>query len=549
MVRTDCARNSGFWVASLCAALISFLVFMGAGNNDFVDLDDLGYIVLNHNIDRLDWSTVVWAFTRFHEANWHPLTMLSLALEKQIWGLDPSVFHYSNILIHACTVFVSCFLFASILKVVFRGYRDDVVNADLSGNLTIFCGAISGALFFGLHPLRVESVVWASERKDVLCLFFIVSALWWYLRFVDQKAARPEIVFYRFSSYLMVALLSGMALMSKPTAVTLPLVLLILDRYPLARLTDRRSFFKLILEKLPLFIMAGATAVVTMFAQREALSWCEQVTFLSRLLVACKALLFYLLKCALPTNLSPFYPHPGEVAGAALKEYLFYAVVVVVISVAVALLSKRHKLWSAFWLYHVVTLLPMLGILQVGGQWAADRYSYLPSLGMSLVWGGAVSLLVCHLKHKGHVVSSLLVVLVVAIQLAAYSMISLRLIPVWRTTETLTSRVIDLAPGQSGAVYYSRALFRQSKGEYAQALEDVDEAMAIVRRKKMTRMYAQLSMTRASLLRQMGRLSEALAATDWAIMMSAGEPNPDMFGFRNELVQQMLRTENGKPPQ
>ena len=264
------------------AALVTFLVFLTVRGNELLELDDLGYIVDNRHIDTLDWQTVVWAFTSFHEANWHPLTMLSLALDRQLWGFDPFGFHLTNILLHSCTVFGACLLFAALLKKI--PFRNGTPAREV-----IIGGSIAAALFFGIHPLRVESVAWASERKDVLCTLFFTAAAWWHLRYAEQRSERPTETAFGFRSWWLVLLLALLALLSKPTAVSLPLVLLIIDWYPLGRICGRNGFLRTVTEKLPLFAMAAGTSVLTVFAQQEPMSIASDLTLASRLLVACKS--------------------------------------------------------------------------------------------------------------------------------------------------------------------------------------------------------------------------------------------------------------------
>ncbi len=522
---------------SVFAALGTFLIFLPAMNNKFVELDDFGYIVDNRHIDTLDWQTVVWAFTQFHEANWHPLTMLSLALDRRIWGLTPSGFHLTNVIIHSCTVFCVCFLFASLLKVAsLNGPSTETWNPC---NLPVTVGSIAGALLFGLHPLRVESVVWASERKDVLCLFFTVAALWCYLRYAEQRSVRPLEHFASFGTYWSVLFMACLALLSKPTAVSLPLVLLIVDWYPLARITDRHSFLGAVKEKVPLFLMTCGAGILTVVAQNYAIIQAPVVGASSRLLVACKALIFYLWKILWPAGLSPIYPHPGNVIESAPLEYLLYASVLATICITATLLGRRLRIWPALWLYYLVTLAPMLGIIQVGGQWIADRYTYLPALGISLLWGGGGAWLVGRLRQKGHAGLAMFLIGVAVCQLVSYAGLTLRTIPYWRNTETIATRVIDIMPRQVGAAYYARAKYRNEKGEYGRALEDVDAAMSIALRRASKSRYAELSMTQSKILRNLGRLPEALAAADWAIQTSVVEPPVEYIEFRNELAQNL----------
>lgn len=546
MRMSDGGKGPVLLIGAVLAALTTFIVFSPSLFHEFIELDDLGYIVENRHIETLGWDTVVWAFTQFHEANWHPLTMLSLALDRQLWGGAPFGFHFTNMIIHSCTVFCSCFLFASLLRTVPFGQA-------ANGNTripewVIVVGSISSALFFGLHPLRVESVVWASERKDVLCLFFMTTAIWLYVRQNSGALPIPRHQRWKTGSFWTVPLISCLALLSKPTAVTLPFLLLIIDWYPLGKVADRGSFIRAVTEKLPLFLFSAISAMVTIVAQHEPISLSSELMLSSRLLIACKALVFYLWKMVWPVKLAPFYPHPGNVIETSSGEYLVYAAVFAVICFSAVLLIKRHRAWSALWLYYLVSLAPMLGIIQVGGQWIADRYTYLPALGISLLWGGGVTLLAGRLYMASQVMPAILVILSMVCQIVLYTVLTTRYIPAWRTTESIATRVIDLTPRQVGAAYYARSKYRYDKGDYDGALQDIDQAMSIALRKGKTDRYATLSMHTANILYKLGRYPEALAAADWALQKSIAAPPENLLELRNELAGKIAgKSRHGLP--
>src|SRR6185369_4473332 len=205
---------------AIFSAMLSFFVFITASDNQFVALDDFVYIVNNRNIATLGWDTAVWSFTSFYEGNWHPLTMLSLALDRAVWGLKPFGYHLTNIAIHSCTVFCSCFLFSQLLRAAHSIRTGSDVGS--CGTVTppgrciglsdraVAVGSIAGALFFGLHPLRVESVVWASERKDVLCLFFMTTSLWMYVRYVIKRKSVSDVPYWRYSEFRYALLLAAL---------------------------------------------------------------------------------------------------------------------------------------------------------------------------------------------------------------------------------------------------------------------------------------------------------------------------------------------------
>ncbi|MDU0460007.1 MAG: tetratricopeptide repeat protein [Geobacteraceae bacterium] len=529
-------------LGALMAVLAALAVFYPATGNDFVDLDDLGYIVANPHIRTFDLQMLADSFTGFFEANWHPLTMISLALDFRLWGMDPFGFHLTSIVIHCCSVFLACFLVADLFREAgcFRsGAGED--NAQLSRNGA--AAAIAAALFFGLHPLRVESVAWVSERKDVLCLFFMISTMWWHIRHARRQLQVPE-ERPRFSgAYWMVQLTACLALLSKPAAVSLPLILLVMDWYPLGRISGRASLVRMVAEKLPLMVMTTGAALLTVAAQQYAISRAPEVAPLSRLLVACKALLFYLWQTLWPVGLAPFYPHPGNVHATESAAYLPYLLLVAVISAMVAWRAAIDRKWAALWLYYLAVLLPVLGIIQVGGQWIADRYTYLPALGVSLLWGGGVFRCAELVRQQGGKTAALAVIAIAMLQLSAYTVQTSRMIQVWRNSETLETREISLFPHQVGAAYYSRAKFRNENGRFAEALADIDEALVIARRKQLPDKFSAIHIARADILRNLGRPAEALEAAESAIRESIGQPPEAYVRLREELA---IQTESPK---
>lgn len=525
-------------LGALMAALAALAVFYPATGNDFVDLDDLGYIVANPHIRTFDLQMLADSFTGFFEANWHPLTMISLALDFRLWGMDPFGFHLTSIVIHCCSVFLACFLFADLFREAgsFRsGAGED--NAQLSRNGE--AAAIAGALFFGLHPLRVESVAWVSERKDVLCLFFMISAMWWHIRHARRQlqapAERPQIS----GAYWMVQLTACLALLSKPAAVSLLPVLLIMDWYPLGRISGRASLVRMVSEKLPLLVMTAGASLLTVAAQQYAITRAPEVAPLSRLLVACKALLFYFWQTLWPVGLAPFYPHPGNVHAKDLSAYLPYLLLVAVISVVVTWRATFDRKWAALWLYYLAVLLPVLGIIQVGGQWIADRYTYLPALGVSLLWGGGLFRCAEQILQRGGKTAAIALITFAMLQLSIYTVQTSRMIQVWRNSETLETREIKLFPHQVGAAYYSRAKYRNEKGRFAEALADIDEALVIARRKQLPDKFSAIHIARADILRNLGRYTEAFWAAESAINESVGTPPEAYVILRDDLAKQV----------
>jgi hypothetical protein len=538
---SDRAMPLWLYSAAALAAVVTFAVFMPSLGNEFVDFDDLGYLPFSSSQERYGLTTLIRAFTEFRGANWHPLTMLSLAIDARLWGDNPYGYHLGNVILHCCSVFLGCILFSKLVQAGLERHETAGTGGSHAADTRlVLTASLVGALLFGIHPLRVESVVWASERKDVLCLLFLISALMFHLRYCRQLGHRAAgSAYWRIPSYWMLLLSGCLAMLSKPLAVSLPLVLLIIDWYPLDRLATAAALRRALIEKIPLFLMAGVCAVMTMIAQQTAMARAPQVDLVSRVLVACRALLFYLWKTLWPTGLSALYPHPGSVSSVAPGEYALYAGAAAAMTIVALAAGRRSRLWPALWLFYLLTLAPMLGLVQVGAQWAADRYSYLPSLGISLILGfGAARLFFRLLQNRARRLAVIVacITLVVILGLAE---LTLRQIRVWRTTETLTSRIIEQIPQHPESPYYTRAKYRNETGAYAGALQDLEMSFSIARRYHQDRKLPELHIAKGNVLSNLGRLPEALEQADLALKLSPDEPPAAYRAFRDFLVGQI----------
>jgi tetratricopeptide (TPR) repeat protein len=340
-------------------------------HNQFIDFDDSSYILKNFQVQSgLTWDTVKWSFTTFREGNWHPLTWLSHALDYQIFHLNPAGHHYTNLLLHAANAVL---LFLLLRQATGLTWPSLVVGA-----------------LFALHPVNVESVAWAAERKNVLSMLFFLLALHAYDRYA--RTGRRYL-------YLLVVICFALGLMAKPQIVTLPFVLLLWDYWPLQRIGARsaaegspaaftpRSFRCLVWEKFPLFILAAADSVVTMLAQRagNAVRTVTEVSLSARLENVFVSYVRYIGKALWPSRLAAMYPRPGN----SLPGWQVVGAVVLLLLISAAVLRWRDRRYLPVgWFWFLGTLVPMIGIITVGEQTMADRYAYLPFIGLfvAAVW-------------------------------------------------------------------------------------------------------------------------------------------------------------------
>ncbi len=340
--------------------VITWLVFGQTVRYDFVNYDDNEYVYANPAITSgLNPHGIIYAFSGTHARNWHPLTTLSHMLDCQLWGVRAGGHHFTNIVLHTIAV-VLLFL----------------VLQQMTG--AIWQSAFVAALF-AIHPLHVESVTWISERKDVLSAVFFMLTLGAYVRYVRS----PSI-----GRYLTMSILFALGLMSKPMLVTVPLVLLLLDYWPLQRFGGRSSIRRLALEKIPLLALSVASGLATLWVQQSSVARTEQLPLIWRVANGLVTYAIYLKQMIWPVGLAVFYPHPGDQL-PVWEIGLAIVLLALVSAAAIALRHKRPYLLTG-WFWYLVMLLPVIGLIQVGSQAHADRYTYLPQIGLYLLLAWAI---------------------------------------------------------------------------------------------------------------------------------------------------------------
>jgi len=375
------ARRWVRWLASSLVALVTIAAFLPTLHNQFVNWDDDVNFLDNPHYRGLGGAHLRWMWTTFHMAHYIPLTWMTLGMDYVLWGMNPVGYHLTSLLLHVTSAVVFFFLARRLLTLALplasgRGHA-----------LTVSAGF--AALVFAIHPLRVESVAWATERRDVLSGLFYLLTLLSYLRACEPGARGRR-------SYWLSVALFACALLSKSMAVSLPVVLLILEVYPLRRLGGSlgwasASARRVYLEKIPFVLLAAAASALAVIAQlsSRAMVSVAHLSALDRLAVSAYGLSFYLWKTVVPLNLSPLYMLPQTVNPAATPFIVSYGGVLAVTAIALALRRRRPGLPAA-WLAYVVVLLPVLGIAQSGPQIAADRYTYLAALGWAILAGAGL---------------------------------------------------------------------------------------------------------------------------------------------------------------
>jgi tetratricopeptide (TPR) repeat protein len=439
------------WVAAAFLAGVALFAFAPALDCGFVNLDDPYYVTSNQNVSPgLSLAGFRWALTATDVGNWHPLTWLSLQLDASLWPkpdgtLDPFGFHLTSVLLHAAN--------AALLFLALRA---------LTG---AFWPSAVVALLFAVHPLRAESVAWVSERKDVLSIFFGLLALWAYADYVKRPSG------WR---YLAMAAALAASLMCKPMLVTFPFLLLVLDWWPLGRVRTLADWRRPAVEKLPLIALVAVSSVVAYKAQSTggAVAALETFSLDVRAENAAVSYVQYLLKTAWPMGLAVYYPHLAQPWSSGLPAWKVggAAVLLVALTAAAVALWRKAPYVLAGWLWYLGTLVPVIGLLQVGDQAYADRYSYFPQVGIliALCWGVA-DLARRKTETAVAVAAAVAVVLVVLTRLQ---------VATWHDSTSLWQHDLRVA-GPSPLAYMNLGVAQGDAGKNAAAIESVRKAIEV----------------------------------------------------------------------
>ena len=449
----------------VCALLVgaTVAVYGQTLRFDFIGYDDPQYVIESAPIRAgLTADGVAWAFRGVHHGNWHPLTTLSYQLDVALHGLRPGGFHLTNVVLHVLNTLL---LFAVLRSMTGAFHRSAAVAA-----------------LFALHPLHVESVAWISERKDVLSTFFGFLAMAAYVAYARRGGP---------GRYLLATLCLALSLMAKPMLVTLPLVFLLLDYWPLARMGPGRGaagtrsgwahLMPLCIEKVPLLALSLAASLVTMMVQRPTPA--EAVPVPLRVANAIVSYVRYVLKTLWPVNLGPLYPHPNLAGGVpwTTGQIGAAAALLAVVTAAMVLIRGRRPYALVGWLWYLGTLVPVIGIVQVGSQAMSDRYTYVPLIGLFIVvvWGsvdlgGACAVSRPRLRTRGPWLAALAGVIVLA-ALAARSWHQGRY---WRGSIVLLRHAVEVAPN-SAIMHTSLGVALDRQGSTDEAIEHYRRALAI----------------------------------------------------------------------
>lgn len=417
-------RSGRLLTVGICIALagLTWVVFGQTLWHDFINYDDPRYVYENTKITSgLSLSGIGWAFTHVHSMNWHPLTTMSHMLDCQFYGLKAGWHHFTNVLLHTIAVIL---LFIALKEMTGALWRSAFVAA-----------------VFAIHPLRVESVAWIAERKDVLSGVFFMLTLLAYVNY----ARLPSL-----GRYLLVALVFACGLMSKPMLVTLPLVLFLLDYWPLDRI--RGHLWNRVWEKIPLLALSLGSCIATLVVQKGAVGWTEELPILERITNAIVSYVLYIWQMLWPVNLAVFYPHPEN----RLPPWVIISSALLLICVTAAAIAvrKQRPYFLTGWFWYLGMLVPVIGLVQVGWQGRADRYTYLPQIGLYVAVAWALADLTAHWRRQRTILGAAATLVIGLLSVSGWVQTSY-----WRDSETLFKHALavttnnDVAENNLGIVF------------------------------------------------------------------------------------------------
>jgi len=482
--RSRNARPMPVVMVACAAGLVCLLVYLRTLGNDFIYTDDPVYVYNNEQIRSLDWELLAAAFTGLFAGDyWMPLTWISFAVDYRFWGLNPAGYHLTNIVLHSLNTGLVVMVTDRLLPCR-RGARDEGNCSTLNGSSQISSGQrllyyvilLLAGLLWGVHPLRVESVAWVAERKDVLNGMFVLASVLAYMCYAKRRERADSCGTGRF--YAAALLLFACSLLAKPSSVVLPAVLLLVDWYPLGRLS-RLNAGRLLLEKLPFVILAAIVTAITIAAKVNygGMQSMAALPFAVRLVLSGNAVFEYIRMTVWPVGIIFFYPLSKPIP----TLFIFKTVAVVLVTLMLAVRARKRPWLAAPWLCFLALLLPVLAFMHNGIDIAlAPRFTYLASIVASIVIAAALVNLAERSAEISRPIGLRAGAMLLVALLTCYGWTTDRLIRTWKDTGTLWTRQIDIMP--LGRAFNARGHYYLLRERYPDAIQDFSTALDIAAR-------------------------------------------------------------------
>jgi tetratricopeptide (TPR) repeat protein len=468
----------------LAIGVLTFFVYYSTLANEFVNWDDSIYVYRNELIKSLDYISYI--FSPQITPHWYPVTILSFALDYQLWELNPFGYHLTNITLHSLNTILVFILIKKLTRLTLHLKHSYI---DAGSERVILAAATITAILFGIHPIHVESVAWISARKDLLSTLFLILSILSYLSYA-RRAGKIRIL-----PYVLSIIFFSVSLLSKPMAVTLPVLLLLLDYLPLARFHSAAACVRTaLIDKLPYLALSISSIVMTIWTHHSvgAINIGLDLNLFERIFFAARSYLFYLYKMLYPLELAPMYSYPSKVAVLSL-EFLIPFMIVLALTAASIRFIKKSPLLPTLWLFYLIMLLPVIGIISFGAQPIADRYTYLPSIVPFLAIALGVGLI---FKKAPGIIQVITLALIIFIS----TLLSLKTTAqsaVWKDSITLWTYELSINPTNSiafnnrGSAYLDSDMTDNAFRDYSEAIKH-DPTIAISYENR-ARLYIKLS--------------------------------------------------------
>ncbi len=527
-MRKSIHKSRAPWITGAALAVITIAVFIQVCAFDFLIYDDYAYVTANQQVKNgLNLKNFVWAFTATQAYNWHPLTWLSLMLDSSFFGPDAGGFHFTNLLFHTANTVLLFILLFKMTKALWP---------------SAFVAAA-----FALHPLHVQSVAWVAERKDVLSTLFWLLTMLFYVRYVERSSA---------GRYVLALFAFALGLMAKPMLVTLPFILLLVDYWPLKR---KCSLRRLLFEKLPFVFLAVVSSVITFVVQSQsgAVKDITKFPFDIRVINALVSYAKYISKMFWPVNLSVFYPHPGR--SLHFSDAIIPAVLLIAVTVLAIRFARTHGYLLSGWLWYVITLIPVIGLIQVGNQAMADRYTYIPLIGLFIMIAWGLPDLLS--RYEFRKTSLIIAAAAVLLSMTVSTCMQLRY---WRNGVSIFERAVEVSPNNCfvhtnlGVAFMQKKALDAAISHFEKALEidpcevkthvnigvayyerdkNIDMAIAhFVKAIEIDPCDIQARLNYAVALRKQGNMEQAIEQCNEALRIDPG--NTNAYNLRQALLTQ-----------